>query len=70
MPRYTFTISNGEDFSDIEELSDDETAWKQAVQTVRDIESTLPSSGGNWSLVVSRDGQPLFQINLQAQKLR
>lgn len=69
MTRYTFKITNGEDFSDSEELSDDDAAWEQALRTVRDIESALRSAGGEWSLVVLRDGSPLYRIDVRAEKL-
>jgi hypothetical protein len=69
MPKYSFLISDGDTFSDTEDLPDDETAWRQAVHTVRDIESTLSSRGGNWSIVVDREDKPIFRIDVWAQKL-
>ncbi|QQO13243.1 hypothetical protein JJB99_28105 [Bradyrhizobium diazoefficiens] len=69
MARYSFKIEDGEEFSDSEELPDDEAAWYQALRTVRDIESTLRSTGGAWSLVVVREGDPLYRIDVRAQKL-
>lgn len=69
MVRYSFKITDGGDFSDSEELPDDEAAWHQALRTVRDIESTLSSNGGDWSLVVHREGDPLYRIDVRAQKL-
>ncbi|MBR1128443.1 DUF6894 family protein [Bradyrhizobium iriomotense] len=69
MARYSFKISDGGDFSDSEELPNDEAAWHQALRTVRDIESTLSSDGGDWSLVVHREGDPLYRIDVRAQKL-
>ena len=69
MTRYTFTIKNGEDFSDSEELADDDAAWELALRTVRDIESTFRSNGGDWSLVVLRGDSPLYRIDVRARKL-
>ncbi|OPY98820.1 hypothetical protein A5906_30055 [Bradyrhizobium sacchari] len=69
MTRYSFLITDGDDFSDNEELPDDEAAWHQALRTVRDIESTLSSTGGKWSLVVHRDDSPLYRIDVRAQRL-
>jgi len=69
MVRYSFTISDGDTFSDTEELPDDEMAWRQAVHTVRDIESALPSSGGEWSLVVARGDKPIYRIVVRSEKL-
>ncbi|MDA9420738.1 MULTISPECIES: DUF6894 family protein [Bradyrhizobium] len=69
MTRYSFMISDGGVFSDSEELPDDEAAWHQAVRTVRDIETTLSSTGGDWSLVVHRGGHPLYRIDVRVQRL-
>jgi hypothetical protein len=44
-------------------------AWRQAVHTVRDIESALPSSGGEWSLVVARGDKPIYRIVVRSEKL-
>jgi|AraplaMF_Cvi_mMS_1032046.scaffolds.fasta_scaffold00217_48 hypothetical protein len=69
MVEYRFTISNGEVFSDTEDLHDDETAWRLALQTVRDIETTLHPGGGRWSLEVAREQRPIYRIEVRAQKL-
>jgi len=69
MTRYSFTISNGESFSDTEELPDDKAAWRQAVLTMRDVELTLAPSGGEWSLVVARDETPIYRIDVHVQKI-
>ena len=69
MVEYCFTISNGEDFSDTEDLPDDDAAWRQALQTVRDIETSLRSGGGRWSLVVAREQRPIYRIEVRADKL-
>ncbi|MBR1174359.1 tRNA 5-methylaminomethyl-2-thiouridine synthase [Bradyrhizobium sp. KB893862 SZCCT0404] len=69
MVQYLFTISNGGDFSDTEDLPDDEAAWRQALQTVRDIETSLRSGGGRWSLVVAREQRPIYRIEVRADKL-
>jgi hypothetical protein len=69
MTKYSFRITNGDSFSDTEELPNDEAAWQQAVHTVRDIESVLSSRGGDWSLVVDREDKPIFRIDVRAQRL-
>ena len=68
MAQYSFKISNGELSYATTELSDDDAAWHEAVQTVRDIEATL-HPGGTWTVVVTREGEPLFRIDVRAQKL-
>ena len=45
MAQYSFKISNGELSIATTELSDDDAAWHEAVQTVRDIEATLHPGG-------------------------
>ncbi len=50
------------------ELADDDTAWRQAVETVKDVEAAL-HPGGTWTLVVTREGTPAFRIEVRAQKL-
>ena len=69
MVQYLFTISNGEDFSDTGVLPDDEAAWRQALQTVRDIETSLRPGAGPWSLVVAREHKPIYRIEVRAEKL-
>lgn len=69
MVQYRFTISNGEDFSDVEDLANDEEAWRQAVKTVRDVETTLHSTGGVWTLAVAREDTPIYRIEVRAHKL-
>ena len=68
MAQYTFTISDGDPFTP-EDVRDDTHAWKEAIRTVRDVESSLPAGGGTWSLVVARDGRPIYRIEVLAQKL-
>ncbi|MET4036633.1 hypothetical protein ABIB94_008228 [Bradyrhizobium sp. JR7.2] len=67
MSRYFFSIANGHPFEDNEgtELPDDTAAWREAVLTVRDIESAL-IPGGCWTLEVRRDGEIIFRIDIQA----
>jgi uncharacterized protein DUF6894 len=67
MSRYFFSIANGHPFEDDEgtELPNDTAAWREAVLTVRDIESSL-SPAGHWTLEVRRDGEVLFRIDVQA----
>lgn len=50
------------------ELPDDDTAWRQAVQSVKDVEATL-HPGGTWTVVVTREGMPIFRIDVRGQKL-
>ena len=69
MVEYCFTISNGEGFSDTEDLPDDDAAWRQALQTVRDIETSLRPGGGRWSLVVAREQRAIYRIEVRAEKL-
>ena len=69
MVEYCFTISNGGVFSDTEDLLDDDAAWRQALQTVRDIETSLHPGGGRWSLEVAREQRPIYRIEVRAQKL-
>jgi hypothetical protein len=69
MTSYKFQISNGSDFSDEEDLPDDEAAWREALKTVRDIEATLNSKGGDWALVVTRGDVPLYRIDVKARRL-
>lgn len=67
MSRYFFKIANGHPFEDDEgtELPDDTAAWREAVLTVRDIESSL-TPAGHWTLEVIRDGEIVFRISIQA----
>ena len=72
MSRYYFHISNGHPFDDHggEELPNDEAAWRQAVLTVRDIESSLGLNESNsWSLLVERENEPIFQIDVIAKRI-
>ncbi|MCP3395479.1 hypothetical protein NLM27_43065 [Bradyrhizobium sp. CCGB12] len=68
MAQYSFKVSNGDLSYEMQELPDDETAWREAVKTVKDIETNLHSSGGSWSLVVTREGDPLYRIDVRVQK--
>ncbi|QOG23422.1 DUF6894 family protein [Bradyrhizobium sp. SEMIA] len=68
MTQYSFKVSNGELSYETQELPDDEAAWREAVRTVKDVETNLHSGGGSWSLVVTRDGNPLYRIDVRAQK--
>jgi hypothetical protein len=67
MSRYFFRIANGHPFEDDEgtELPDDTAAWREAVLTVRDIESSLVPDG-RWTLEVRREGAIIFRIAIQA----
>ena len=69
MARYTFELSNGGSFVHQQELSSDEAAWRQAILTVRDIETSLSSGGGEWSLVVSREENAIYRIDVRAERL-
>ena len=69
MTHYSFHITNGQNFLHSEELASDAAAWHEAIHTVRDIESTLSSEGGNWSLEVRRDEKPLFRIDVTARRI-
>ena len=69
MARYDFEILNGGVFVDSEELPNDEAAWREAARTVRDVEISLSSYGGEWSLVVSRDGKAIYRINVSVERL-
>jgi hypothetical protein len=70
MPRYLFNIFNGRPYHDKdgEYLADDETAWRCALRTVRDIEDIL-RPGDRWQLDVNREATPLFRIEIQSKKL-
>ena len=68
MAQYSFKISNGELSFSTMELPDDDTAWRQAVQSVKDVEATL-HPGGTWTVVVTREGMPIFRIDVRGQKL-
>ncbi|MEY9594440.1 hypothetical protein ABIA06_006731 [Bradyrhizobium yuanmingense] len=68
MPLYTFTISAGEDFSDTQDLPDDEAAWQQAVRTLKDAESALSSGKLSWSLVVEREECVCLRIDVGAHR--
>ncbi|WP_049826599.1 DUF6894 family protein [Bradyrhizobium japonicum] len=67
MSRYFFSIANGHPFEDDEgtDLPDDTAAWREAVLTVRDIESAL-QPGGCWTLEVRRDGEIIIRIDIRA----
>ena len=69
MTQYAFHISNGEAFSDAEEFADDEAACREALRTVRDIESAVQTKGGKWSLEVRRETTPIFQIDVTVRRL-
>jgi len=69
MTRYSFQITNGQNFLHSEELASDAAAWHEAILTVRDIESTLSSEGGNWSLEVRRGEKPIFRIDVTARRI-
>ena len=68
MPQYGFKISNGELTDATAELPDDDAAWREAVQTIKDVEATL-QPGGRWTLVVTKEGKPLFHIDVAARRL-
>jgi len=68
--RYYFKIVDGGQFTDSEgqELPDDDAAWQQALQTVRDVEGTL-TLGGTWSIEVRREQKPILRIDVSAQRI-
>jgi len=68
MPLYTFTISAGEDFTDRQDLPDDEAAWLQAIRTLKDAESAMISGKLSWSLVVVREECVCFRIDVGAHR--
>ena len=70
MARYEFHISNGEKFVGSDEFSCDQAACQEALRTVRDIESALAPDGGDWSIEVRQDNQPIFRVDVTARKLR
>lgn len=69
MTQYAFHISNGGAFTDSEEFADDEAACREALRTVRDIESALQTKGGEWSLEVRRDSTPILRIDVTVRRL-
>jgi hypothetical protein len=72
MTRYFFKISNGHPFEDDkgQDLPDDETAWREAVMTVRDIEDSLDLERSRaWSLEVKREKDVIFRIDVSAHKI-
>jgi hypothetical protein len=69
MTKYSFEISNGGTFLDALELRDDAAAFRQALHTIRDAESSLSAEGGEWSLVLTRDDQPIYRIDVRVQKI-
>ena len=69
MTRYSFQITNGQTFLHSQDLASDAVAWREAILTVRDIESSLSSEGGEWSLEVRREDKPIFRIDVSAHKL-
>ena len=70
MTLYAFHISNGAAFTDSEEFSDDEAACREALRTVRDIESAVHTNGGEWSLEVRREATPIFRIDVTVRRLQ
>ena len=70
MSRYFFKIVDGGQFTDSEgqELPDDDAAWREALQTVRDVEATL-TPGGRWSIEVRREERPILRIEVSAQRI-
>lgn len=68
MPRYSFTISAGEEFSVTQDLPDDGAAREQAIRTMRDAESALRFGALHWSLIVTKDDVLLFRIDVRAQQ--
>jgi hypothetical protein len=71
MPLYFFDISGGEPFMDAHELRDDDAAWREALRTTCDVQSTLnPEKSPRWLLEVKRDGRRLFRIEVSAEKYR
>ena len=69
MPHYTFSISDSALFVFQEDMPDDACAWDQAIRTVRDVETSLSESGGRWLLLVSRDGVPIYRIEVHASRM-
>jgi hypothetical protein len=67
MPRYTFTIANGESFSDTSELPDDQAAWSEALRTMKDVDRL--QAGGSWTLVVYRGDIPIYRILVRTEAI-
>jgi hypothetical protein len=69
MTRYSFHISNGDSFAGAEEFPDDDSACRQAVLTLRDIEAAIGPDGGEWSIEVRREDSPIFTIDVHARRV-
>jgi hypothetical protein len=66
---YSFHVSDGDAFAETEEFPDDDSACRQALLTVRDIEAALGPIGGEWSIEVRRENNPIFQTDVRARHL-
>jgi hypothetical protein len=70
VPRYFFHIHNHRSFSDRdgEELPDDNAAWREALRTLKTLESNL-DPGQQWRLSVRGPGGTLFEISIDTARL-
>jgi hypothetical protein len=70
VPHYFFHIFAGHPFKDDmgEHHPNEESAWRDALRLVRDIEQTL-KPGGEWTLRVVEDEKPILEIEVKARHL-
>ena len=70
VPRYFFHIHNHRSFRDHdgEELPDDNAAWREALRTLKTLESNL-DPGQQWRLSVRGPRGPLFEISIDTARL-
>ena len=63
MPRYYFTVRNGDRFDDEEGivLPDDVTAQKQAIRIIQELKADEADWRG-YTMEVTRDGQVVWEI--------
>ena len=71
MRRYYFHFEGNKPHTDTmgEMLPDDETAWREAVRLLRDVEHDV-RPGESWTLCVSDEGEPVFVLALVTRKFR
>ena len=72
MPLYHFKILNGHPFRDDKgfDFADDEAAWREALKTIRDVETSLDlDRSNNWSIEVKRGEAPIFTIKVTARRI-
>ena len=63
MPRYFFDVLLNRDHVGID-LPNDQAAWKEAMQYVREMQDTLAPSD-RWRLTVRRDVRIVYRIDLK-----